>query len=307
MLCVMCLILNASEGLEGATMDCESLIRTIGSTLNAGGLTLTVAESCTGGLLGATITSIPGSSAYFEGGVIAYSYEAKMNLLDVPAELLEEHGAVSPAIVRCMAEGVRRLMGTDLALAITGIAGPSGATPEKPVGLVYIALASDLGVECQECRWSGDRLQNQQWSVRAALELLHEHLASLGPATGRQEACVENARAQQRLEPSLSDGTQPSAKGPPRGPLRHEPGGGTPVQVDARFEPGQPPSPLALNIEGQRLRITAVGRTWATGEGSDAIHHFMVETAPGEVMELAFEPGEMRWLVARRSRRQAAV
>lgn len=140
------------------------------------GLTLAVAESCTGGGLGDALTDIAGSSAYFLGGVIAYSNAVKEAVLGVPHALLEEEGAVSPEVAIAMAEGARRLIGADLALSITGIAGPGGGTESKPVGLVYIGLATAEGSRAGRYTWSGNRRQNKQASVCAALGLLIEHL-----------------------------------------------------------------------------------------------------------------------------------
>lgn len=148
----------------------------MGKLLRSRGLTLAVAESCTAGLLGMRLTEVAGASDYFRGGVIAYSNAAKAEVLGVLKEILEEHGAVSPECARAMAEGARRLFGVDLALAITGIAGPSGGTPQKPVGLVYIALAHSGGVEVERHEFRGSR-QGVRWSAsEAALELLLRHL-----------------------------------------------------------------------------------------------------------------------------------
>lgn len=148
----------------------------MGKLLREKGLTLAVAESCTGGLLGMRLTEVPGSSDYFRGGVIAYSNAVKEAVLGVPRAILEEKGAVSPECARAMAEGARRLLGADLALAITGIAGPTGGTPEKPVGLVYIALAHPGGVEVERHEFRGSR-QGVRWSAsEAALALLRRFL-----------------------------------------------------------------------------------------------------------------------------------
>jgi len=140
------------------------------------GLTLSLAESCTGGLIAHRITNISGSSNYFLGGVVAYSNEAKEKILGVPHETLIRYGAVSEETARVMAEGARHLLASDLALAVTGIAGPTGGTPEKPVGLVYIALAAEEEVRCGRHTWNGDRLQNKAQSAEAALEMLIAHL-----------------------------------------------------------------------------------------------------------------------------------
>lgn len=157
-----------------------SLEAEVGELLRAKGLTLAVAESCTGGLLGHLITNVPGSSDYFLGGVVAYSDQAKERLLGVRRETLQQEGAVSEATAREMARGVRERFNSDLALAITGIAGPGGGTPEKPVGLVYIALAAADSERVERHLWGGDRLQNKLRSARRALELLREHLEAAG-------------------------------------------------------------------------------------------------------------------------------
>jgi PncC family amidohydrolase len=147
-----------------------------GALLSRAGLTLAVGESCTGGLLGSRLTDVAGSSSYFLGGVIAYHDSLKVQLLGVPPDVISEHGAVSAECALLMAQGVRRLSAADVGVAVTGIAGPSGGTAEKPVGTVYIALAA-AGVERVEgfC-WQGDRLDNKRRSVEAALEMLVEYL-----------------------------------------------------------------------------------------------------------------------------------
>jgi PncC family amidohydrolase len=144
----------------------------IGELLSRRGWTLAVAESCTGGLLGHLITSVSGSSAYFQGGVISYSNEVKERLLGVPQETLIEFGAVSKETALAMARGARRLLGVDVALSVTGIAGPTGGTVEKPVGLVYVALVAEGTELCETHVWQGDRAHNKARSAEAALELL---------------------------------------------------------------------------------------------------------------------------------------
>lgn len=148
----------------------------LGSLLRRRKQTLAVAESCTGGLLSHRLTNVSGSSDYFLGGVVAYSNAAKQALLGVDASLLEREGAVSEAVAKEMASGVRRLFGADIGVGITGIAGPTGGTPEKPVGLVYIALAAEGVVRCERHIWSHDRLGNKEASARRALEMLLEYL-----------------------------------------------------------------------------------------------------------------------------------
>jgi PncC family amidohydrolase len=144
----------------------------VGELVRSKGLTLSLAESCTGGLLGHRLTNVPGSSDYFIGGVIAYSYEAKERVLGVRHSTLYDHGAVSEQTALEMARGARRLFGTDLALSVTGIAGPGGGMPDKPVGLVYIAISTRDQDMCHRFVWEGDREENKAHSAQAALGLL---------------------------------------------------------------------------------------------------------------------------------------
>jgi PncC family amidohydrolase len=143
------------------------------------GLTLATAESCTGGLIGARLTAVPGSSRYYRGGVVAYANEAKRDLLGVPEALLREHGAVSEPVARAMAEGVRARLGADLALATTGISGPDGGTPEKPVGLVWIAFASQNGVEAEQMIFPFDRERHRTLTTQTALDWVRRALLGL--------------------------------------------------------------------------------------------------------------------------------
>jgi PncC family amidohydrolase len=137
-------------------------------------ITVGVAESCTGGLVADAITDVPGSSAYFLGSIVAYSNDSKTALLGVPEEILAAHGAVSAQVARAMAIGARDGLGVRLAVSITGIAGPTGGSAEKPVGLTYVALADGDEVDVRRYTWSGDRTANKVASAEAALELLVE-------------------------------------------------------------------------------------------------------------------------------------
>jgi nicotinamide-nucleotide amidase len=124
------------------------------------------------------LTNVPGSSAYFICGKVVYSNEAKESLVGVPRELIAQHGAVSQPVAQALASGLREAAGTDLALGITGIAGPGGGTAEKPVGLTYIALASREKVICREFRFLGDRETNKLLASQGALDMLRRHLLS---------------------------------------------------------------------------------------------------------------------------------
>ena len=139
-------------------------------------LTLALAESCTGGLLGSRITDVPGSSEYFPGGVVAYAYEAKVELLGVTWDTLNTRGAVSRETVLEMARGVRRRLNAEIALSVSGIAGPGGGTSEKPVGTTWIGLVTEEAERAELFQFSGDREQNKLSAVEAALRLLLEYL-----------------------------------------------------------------------------------------------------------------------------------
>jgi nicotinamide-nucleotide amidase len=168
----------------------ETLEEVTGRLLTLRGATLSVAESCTGGMIGELLTATPGSSAYFKGGVVAYWNDAKAALLGVPDEMLKQHGAVSEPVARAMAEGVRVRFGTDLAVATTGIAGPTGGSANKPVGLIYVALASAEASQVRELQLAFDRERNRRLTAQIAIDWVRRHLlgASLDlPRLGRVE------------------------------------------------------------------------------------------------------------------------
>ncbi len=148
----------------------------VGEYLKERGLRLAVAESCTGGLLGHILTNVPGSSDYFLGGVTAYSYEAKARLLGVSREMLNRLGAVNRETVLQMARGARQALEADIALSVSGIAGPGGGTPEKPVGLTWIGLSAPDFEDAWHYIWRGDRIQNKALSAEQALRLLADFL-----------------------------------------------------------------------------------------------------------------------------------
>ena len=145
-----------------------------GDALRRRGLTVAVAESCTGGLLGAALTALPGSSGYMRGGVIAYADSLKADLLGVSRHLLAQHGAVSEPVARAMAEGVRARCQTSLGVAVTGVAGPDGGSPDKPVGLVFVALADGAGVRVERLEGDRGREQNRARAVEVALRMCHD-------------------------------------------------------------------------------------------------------------------------------------
>ena len=156
--------------------------QTLGEKLAAAGYTVAVAESCTGGWLGARITAVPGSSAYFTGGIISYSNAIKTELLGVDAATIERDGAVSESVAVAMADGVRVRMKSDLGVGITGVAGPDGGTATKPVGLVYIAVSLRGSVDVRRCVFTGDRATVRASAVDTALRMLMAAVASALPA-----------------------------------------------------------------------------------------------------------------------------
>ncbi|MFC2030221.1 CinA family protein [Chloroflexota bacterium] len=148
----------------------------VGELMERQGLTLATAESSTGGLVANRITNAPGSSAYYLGGFVAYANEAKEALLGVRRETLVSFGAVSEQTAREMARGARRSIGADVAISVTGIAGPGGGTSVKPVGLAYVALSAADADLCERHVWQGDRLANKEQTADAALRLLVTYL-----------------------------------------------------------------------------------------------------------------------------------
>lgn len=182
------------------------------------GVTIATAESCTGGLVGDALTDVPGSSASYLGGVVAYGDAAKAALLGVPRAILAAHGAVSAQAARAMAVGARSALGADVAVAITGIAGPGGGTAEKPVGLAYVAVADARGVEVRRHGWTGDRAANKAASAAAALELLEAHVAWLVASSS-----PAGATASER--PSAEAASECAAGADPRPAARHGPAG----------------------------------------------------------------------------------
>ena len=156
-----------------------SVEQDVGNLLRQKGLTLGVVESATGGLISHLITNVPGSSDYYKGSVIAYSNEVKMKLVGVKEETINKYGAVSSQVVEEMAQDGRKILALDICLADTGIAGPSGATPTKAVGLFCIGLSHQAGTYSQKHNFQGDREQNKRRAAEAALGWLKEYLVSL--------------------------------------------------------------------------------------------------------------------------------
>ena len=203
----------------------ESLV---GERLRERGLRLAIAESCTGGLVCHRITNVPGSSEYFLGGVIAYAYEAKVGLLDVRWDTLEQYGAVSQQTVLEMARGVRVKLGAEIGLAVSGIAGPGGGTEEKPIGLVWIGLCAPELERAQVHLFKGDRLQVKEQSAEQALRLLADYLS------------VENEDGRGYMEP---------------------------IEVNVRYDSHGQLVPTSFIWQEQEYIVESTGRRWQDDVG----------------------------------------
>ncbi|MBL8097065.1 MAG: CinA family protein [Anaerolineales bacterium] len=250
-------------------MTTDSLAHQLGDLLKARGQTVVTAESCTGGLIGDLITDVSGSSAFFLGGAIVYANSAKQRLLGVSQATLLQHGAVSEATAIEMAAGARRLFDADYALSATGIAGPDGGTPEKPVGLVYIGLAMREGAWARRCEWSGDRQENKRQSADAALTWLIEH-----------------------LKESAASATVAPVVPAPRGAPKH----------NAIREPSEVEAMFAHNGKVRVLRFTWKGRSWpvvSQGRQRDTGGELrtLVMTTRDRVYELMYERSSEKWFV----------
>ena len=156
--------------------DLTELAIRLGLRCSERGVTIATVESCTGGLVGHVITEVPGSSAYYVGGFVTYSDGQKRSAVGVGEDVLAAHGAVSAQVAMAMAVGGRERTGADLAVSVTGIAGPDGGTPQKPVGLTYIAVAQADGATVRRFTWTGDRSDNKRRSAAAAIEMLLERI-----------------------------------------------------------------------------------------------------------------------------------
>ncbi len=242
----------------------QSMEYKVGENLRKRGLRLATAESCTGGLVGHRLTNIPGSSDYFVGGVVAYANAVKMQALGVRLQTLDEHGAVSRETVLEMASGVRRALAADIGLAVSGIAGPGGGTPEKPVGLVWIGLSAPQTIVARRYLFSGDRTSVKEQAAQAALELLDETLQGKLPDAGE----------------SLGDIV-------PGSQVR-----GVPVEVRARTSAQGQALPVSLALDEITYRVESIGRHWQDVEGE----HILVMIKGGKVFELVYASAGKVWL-----------
>jgi nicotinamide-nucleotide amidase len=154
----------------------DKLLKKVADCLKQKKITIATAESCTGGLIAHSLTNISGSSHYFDRGIVSYSNKAKTELLDVPEHILKKYGAVSKQVAKIMAENIRIKSNVDLGLSTTGIAGPTGGTQKKLVGLVFIAISSAKGTDVKKYQFKGNRIENKHYTCNAALKMIFDYL-----------------------------------------------------------------------------------------------------------------------------------
>jgi len=246
------------------------LARTIGEQLRQRGWKVAVAESCTGGLLAGQIVAVAGSSDYFLGGVVAYANQVKSGLLGVAPATLAKHGAVSWQAAVEMAWGALKVMGADVALSTTGIAGPTGGTPTKPVGLAYVALAAGDHAWWERHRWTGSRDENNAQTVLAALALLSRYLkeGAMAPKAGQEGDAGYASLSEMAVSRD------------------------TPILVEFSTRQDGSRIPLAFHWRGQRHTIDNWGRSWEDAAGGK---HYLVMSQAQGTFELCFDPAQDKW------------
>jgi PncC family amidohydrolase len=253
-------------------VNTDGLAERVGSRLRRRGLTLALAESCTGGLAGDCITDVPGSSDYFLGGIVSYSNSAKQALLGVRTETLQAFGAVSAECAAEMAQGARRALGADVAVSVTGIAGPGGGSADKPTGLTFMHLSAPDAELGRSVVWAGSRRANKESSALAILHLLADYLAGETAA---------HAPREQRID--------------------------EPITVQARFRPDGAIRPTAFNWQGRTHTLAAWGRRWDVETSSGVWRCFLAQTAGGSTVELRWHAASHEWRLWRAWRREALV
>ncbi len=262
-------------------MNADTIEVKIGALLTALGLTIALAESCTGGQIGDRLTDVPGSSAYFLGSAVTYAYSAKEHVLGVEHGALLSKGAVSEEVARQMAQGARRVFGADLAVAVTGIAGPGGSTPDKPVGLAHLHLSAADAEWPERHIWQEDRVGNKRRSADAALALILRYLE-------QQQARRAAASASPARTPQSDRSGQDTVA------ARRW----TTAAVDAWRTPDGQVHPRAFAWRGETHIVAATGRRWIESHQDGAWHCVLVQTAAGDTFELRFQPESERWVVS---------
>ena len=272
-------------------MNADTIEVKIGALLTTLGLTVALAESCTGGQIGDRLTDIPGSSAYFLGSAVTYAYSAKEHVLGVDHNTLLSKGAVSAEVARQMAQGARRAFGADIAVSVTGIAGPGGGTPDKPVGLAHLHLSAPDAEWAERHVWHADRAGNRRLSADAALAMilryLEQHRPQRAADPGMPTEPLDAAAASARQAAAHSGDLRPPAAG-----------AWTPAAVDAWRSPDAQVHPRAFSWRGEMHVVTATGRRWVERAEDGIWHCVLVQTALGDTFELRYQPDSDRWVVS---------
>lgn len=256
--------------------DLDRLATALGQALTGSGITVATAESCTGGMVAEAITRVPGSSDYFLGGVVAYHNRTKVSALGVSETLLRAHGAVSQSVAEAMAEGARARLGAHVALSVTGVAGPGGGSPDKPVGLVFVGSADASGSVSRRHHFTGDR-----------------HSVRYAAATTALRALVR------AVEEFAGAGELPPAAGESR-PSRPEPDGRerpsepkeTPM-VEALFGPSGEVTPVAFRWHGRHHQVAQIGGR----RMENTARVFTIMTPESRMFELTLDPATLEWQV----------
>jgi len=269
-------------------MSEEDIEVKIGSFLSKLGFTIALAESCTGGQIGNRLTDVAGSSAYFLGSAVTYAYSAKEHVLGVDHNTLLSKGAVSAEVARQMAHGARRVFGADIAVSVTGIAGPGGGTPDKPVGLAHLHLSARDAEWAERHVWQEDRVGNKRLSANAALALILRYLEQQVQETGEKQ---QMAAGKTGSRPGGEESRQPGAADSPSTAW-------TAVAVDAWRTPDGQVHPRAFAWRGEMHVVTAVGRRWVETTADNPWHCVLVQTALGDTFELRYQPNTDRWMVS---------
>lgn len=269
-------------------MNQQAIEIRIGKLLSSLGLTIALAESCTGGQISNRLTDVAGSSAYFLGSAVTYAYSAKEHMLGVDHNTLLSKGAVSAEVARQMAHGARRVFGADIAVSVTGIAGPGGGTPDKPVGLAHLHLSAPGAEWAERHVWPEDRVGNKRLSADAALAMILRYLEQ--QVQGTKEAQPLTAEAVNRRLPDEEE-QEPRAVAPPSAAW-------APAAVDAWRTPDGQIHPRAFTWRGEMHVVTAAGRRWVESTEAGPWQCVMVQTALGDTFELRYQPNSDRWMVS---------
>jgi PncC family amidohydrolase len=270
---------ETKEPRRNAADDIDRLASALGLALGGTGVTIGTAESCTGGLVAEAVTRVPGSSEYFAGGVVAYHNRVKVRELGVSETLLKAQGAVSGSVAEAMAEGVRARLGVDVAVSVTGIAGPGGGTPDKPVGLVFVGTSDALRTHATRHHFAGDRRTVRTSAAEAALRSLLQ--------------AVEDHFGARSLPAAAGEGRPARAEPPNRtSPVAGQAGGESPM-VEALFGPAGEVTPIAFRWTGRHHQVAQIGGRRV----EEGCRVFTIMTSESRMFELALDTGLLEWRV----------